>query len=243
MFEIHWTEEKVNRIWAYYAENRSIQSQYFSFHSGIHILKYLRRHLPLPSMESILDFGCGPGYMMEHLLRLGTGKCYGFDFSKEAVDMVNQKFKRTPSFAGAFCSDQLPSPLSEGSMDLVIAVEVIEHLNDMQLSDMLKEIFRLLRPSGYLVITTPNREDLEANKTICPECGCIFHRWQHVRPWDRQSLDSWLEKFSFHTILIEETFFQSRSAFLLSTALNLLKRVTNRGVYQSLPHLILIAQR
>ncbi|HEY7484010.1 MAG TPA: hypothetical protein VH912_06060 [Streptosporangiaceae bacterium] len=49
----------------------------------------------------------------------------------------------------------------------------------------------LLRPSGYLIVTTPNRERLASKDVLCPSCGTIFHRGQHVRTVDAEQLAGW----------------------------------------------------
>lgn len=130
----------------------------------------------------------GPGYLIEHLLKfLGNkwgGQIYGLDFSKESIEKFREKFIGFNNVVNAMWVNKLPSLIEDNFIDCVFAVEIIEHLSDTYLSATLNEIYRILKPGGYLIITTPNNEDLEANKTICPECGCIFHRWQHVRSWD-----------------------------------------------------------
>lgn len=57
MYEIDWTDEKISRIWNYYAKNPSYQSQYFSYHSGKHIIEYVDKHIKLKNMKTFLDFG------------------------------------------------------------------------------------------------------------------------------------------------------------------------------------------
>jgi len=100
--------------------------------------------------------------------------------------------------------------LDRSTIDLVISVEVIEHLKDDELSASLGEIYSVLKPEGYLVVTTPHEEDLGANKTICPECGCIFNRWQHLRKWSVANLKETMERANFKTVHISKTVFGSR---------------------------------
>jgi hypothetical protein len=40
------------------------------------------------------------------------------------------------------------------------------------------------------LITNPNEEDLDASMKICPECKCMFHRWEHMRSFSAPSLSS-----------------------------------------------------
>lgn len=246
MREIQWTDEKAARLWGYYATSPAYQNQYFSFHSGKSILDYVRQHVDIGKMGSILDFGCGPGYMIGHLMDISAGNCYGLDFSKESVEQVNRRFKGRPGFGDAIFVKTLPSSYKDASMNLVISVEVVEHLDNPQLAGMLQEIHRLLKRDGYIVITTPNREDLNANKTICPECECVFHRWQHVRNWNKDELTKALQHNGFKSVHVGETCFRPPSSSVVD--LDYLKQILNSALLrrrQNLvkPHLIYIGRR
>lgn len=245
MHNIQWTDEKIRRLWGYYATNPAYQNQYFSSHSGKYILNYIERYLNLGKVQFILDFGCGPGYFIEHLIKVcSAGKCYGLDFSRESVDQVNKKFRNNPRFGKAIYADKLPSSLEGSSMELVVSIEVIEHLDDYQLSSMLKEIYRILKPEGYVVITTPNKEDLGANKTICPECGCIFNRWQHMRNWTISELTDLMAENGFRLTHANETRFTTTSVKTLDYLMSLLRRSSFRKEESTInPHLIYIGRK
>lgn len=137
----------------------------------------------------------------------------------------------------------MPSSFSDDSIDVVISVEVVEHLDDQQLERMLKDIYRVLKPCGRVIITTPNNEDLGENKTIYPECGCIFNRWQYVRTWSAQSLEKCLSESGFKTKLIKTTFFQSSSASIVGNALNLINIFLGKKTGTYRPHLIAMAEK
>ena len=80
--------------------------------------------------------------------------------------------------------------------------KVIEHLDDPTLDGVLVESRRILAPDGALVLTTPNEENLAREHVMCPDCGCIFHRWQHRRSWSRASLSSALLQAGFSNVRI-----------------------------------------
>ena len=100
--------------------------------------------------------------------------------------------------------EKLPLPFKEESIDGTFMIEVIEHLSNKELNHILEEMYRILKKGGYLIITTPYNEGLDANKTICPECGCIFHRWQHLRSWNENNLSEKLNKIGFTVYKIEK---------------------------------------
>ena len=69
-------------------------------------------------------------------------------------------------------------------------LEVVEHLTDDRLHETIRETRRLLKPGGRLIVTTPHAEDLQQEMQFCPECGAVFHKWQHVRSWSADGLRS-----------------------------------------------------
>jgi 2-polyprenyl-3-methyl-5-hydroxy-6-metoxy-1,4-benzoquinol methylase len=98
----------------------------------------------------VLDYGAGIGQLTRRLLALQR-------FSRiAATDIV-----RVPSdLAGvAEWTEQdlnLPIPACEDEFDVVVAAEVIEHLENPRFT--MREIFRILRPGGTAIVTTPNNE-------------------------------------------------------------------------------------
>jgi len=241
MHEIVWTGEKINALWDFYSRDPERRSQYFSLNFGRDIIRYVKQYIDFSNIRSVLDFGCGPGYLMKYLFDSCRSKIYGLDFFRESIEQVKKEFSDRSQFAGAVCVGSLPSEFKSGSMDLVFSIEVIEHLSDRQLEETLQEIHRLLMPGGMVVITTPNRENLEASKTMCPECGCVFHRWQHIRTWDDLILKHLIEKSGFCTIVCRPV-----EAYKPRTYRRLLKavyRLFSRSSSVSSPFLIYIGKK
>jgi len=109
------------------------------------LLSVLKRNLDLKEGLQILDVGCGGGATMGSLRRYGNVR--GIDTSEEAVE-YNRERGREVSL-GAVES----IPFADNSFDLVLALDVIEHVpNDLQ---ALRELFRTLRPGGSLLVTVP----------------------------------------------------------------------------------------
>ncbi|HOY10820.1 MAG TPA: class I SAM-dependent methyltransferase, partial [Candidatus Omnitrophota bacterium] len=152
-----------------------------------------------------LDFSCGLGdliYACSAYLKPGQS-IYGVDFSEDSVKATQIRCKNRPAFQGAMCLKSFPTIFQNEFFDLIMATEVIEHLSGPEFNQMLTEAQRLLKRGGYLVLTTRNKENLEANEILCPDCGCLFHRWQHLRAWDRFQLDQTVTKFGFETATSE----------------------------------------
>lgn len=96
----------------------------------------------------VVDIGCGTGFNVEYLLNNGYDCVVGLDFSGEAL-----AFCRSRGLSTLVCGDGTSPPLRCGSFDVVLALDLIEHLDDDARG--LWEFARLLRPGGSLVVFTP----------------------------------------------------------------------------------------
>lgn len=73
-------------------------------------------------------------------------------------------------------------PLKSKQFDMVLACEVLEHLDDKTMLFALEEIQRVAKK--YILITVPFKETLSAQWRKCSKCGHIFHAWGHLRQFD-----------------------------------------------------------
>jgi SAM-dependent methyltransferase len=102
-------------------------------------------------LGALLDFGCGCGRVTRRWLGLRGVDVAGSDTSEEAVEWC----RRNLPFA-RFELNGLAPPLAfdDGSFDLVYALSVFTHLPvELQL-DWMRELHRVLRPDGLLLLTT-----------------------------------------------------------------------------------------
>ncbi|MFN8562309.1 MAG: class I SAM-dependent methyltransferase [Anaerolineae bacterium] len=100
------------------------------------------------SKQSVLEVGCGEGYIAGTCSGAFTGpQCIGFDVD---MPLLHQARNRV-SIAKIIPADAHHIPYADGSFDLVICCEVLEHVNHPE--DALREIRRV--SAGYLIASVP----------------------------------------------------------------------------------------
>ena len=113
-----------------------------------------------------LDLGCGAGPGLRFFAQRGLG-AVGLDRSRYALEQA----RRLAAPQGLLEGDLGAGlPFREGSFDIVLASEVIEHLRDGPA--FLRECRRILRPGGVLLLTTPNLWDVR--RFVFPLVGCTW---------------------------------------------------------------------
>jgi 2-polyprenyl-3-methyl-5-hydroxy-6-metoxy-1,4-benzoquinol methylase len=142
-----------------------------------------------------------------------------------------------PNFGGAHLIQSIPTTLPADTFSTVFFIETIEHLLDDDLRATIPELFRIVRPGGHVVVTTPNDENLGVLETVCPDCGCIFHSVQHVRSWNSATIADCMSKAGFDTVAAKTWYLDQswwRSRLITAGARVLGKR---------LPHLIYVGTK
>jgi len=100
-------------------------------------------------VADILDYGCGDGEVTQELARATGAAVVGADISQVAVEACRRRGLRAEKLEFG-----RTLPFGDRSFDLVFMTEVIEHLVDP--AGALKEVRRILKPHGYLILSTPN---------------------------------------------------------------------------------------
>ena len=102
----------------------------------------------------VLDAGCGAAPALRYLTLLGYATV-----GSDLVRFPLQQAQIIAPDADVVCNDlRAPMSFAAESMDVVLAADVIEHLEDGPA--LLRECFRVLRPGGYVIVSTVNRWDL-----------------------------------------------------------------------------------
>ena len=182
LHDVEWDGTKIKRFWDGFVTGPENASLYFSKQKGRSLLHFVRRFSKVNGR--VVDFGCGSGYFIDHLLNAGIS-CAGADLSNDSVVSVNQRLKNRAEFAGAkLCPSASEIPFEPESVDTLFLLEVVEHLLPGLREQYLEQIVNILVVGGDLIATVPYKEDLVRNKVVCNACGCRFHRVQHIASFD-----------------------------------------------------------
>jgi SAM-dependent methyltransferase len=130
--------------------------------------KFMYRSAAKEFIGKTLDVGCGLGELIE-LYK----DSYGVDSNRFVVEYCKSR--------GLKCSvgSVYNIPFKDGEFDTVVAVHLLEHLDKPE--EALRELKRVLRKGGKLILIVPNRKGYNRDKT-------------HARYWDKKGLVEFLSK-------------------------------------------------
>ncbi len=103
----------------------------------------------------LLDYGCGDGKYFNHLVTqrgLSADNVHGVEVSNRRVERCQQMGWANARLIEG--DEQLP--YADASFDIVNMMEVIEHIPADQGARTVRDIRRVLRPGGVLLVSTPN---------------------------------------------------------------------------------------
>jgi SAM-dependent methyltransferase len=118
---------------------------------------WFRRHevvyqqlAPRCAGREVLEAGCGEGYGADLIAGIAR-RVIALDYDEATVAHVRARYPRVEVLHGNLAE----LPLADASIDVVVNFQVIEHLWDQ--TQFVRECARVLRPSGVLMVSTPNR--------------------------------------------------------------------------------------
>ena len=135
-----------------YSITMSLGEEQAEFRWASEKIKLLIRILQtLPKRDRVADIGCRSGGQAAYYKeQAGIQEMHGFEISEAPLKTAQAKGLITH----AWISGIDPCPVEDNFFDAIIAGDLIEHLFDTDI--FLDELWRVIRPGGYLVITTPN---------------------------------------------------------------------------------------
>jgi 2-polyprenyl-3-methyl-5-hydroxy-6-metoxy-1,4-benzoquinol methylase len=167
--------------------------------------------LPRDTRSRILDVGAGQGYLSRRLKDLG--------YDVEACDFRADDF-RCPDIPFLKADLNAAIPAGDDTYDCVVSVEVIEHIENH--FRFIRELVRVTRPGGLIVITTPNTLSLTSRLhyflygyTDCAplplDPGLEHYYLQHINPISLPEILFALERFGADLVGLETNRFRRSS--------------------------------
>jgi SAM-dependent methyltransferase len=141
-------------------------TQLFSFELvgaaiSTNILDAVRPHISLDTNSQVFDFGCGCGRVLVYLKDAARCEMTGSDIDGEAIAWCKDNLSAFGTFIQNGSSP--PLPVADSTFDLVYSISVFTHLPERMQFQWLKELQRVTKPGGFLLLTTRGIESVPLN--------------------------------------------------------------------------------
>jgi 2-polyprenyl-3-methyl-5-hydroxy-6-metoxy-1,4-benzoquinol methylase len=117
----------------------------------------------------ILDLGCATGWLTAQLAEFGQVR--GTDIADASIRQARKRYPDIPFDCGDFSS----SDYEKESFDIVVSLETLSHVADQR--TFVQRIARVLKPGGYLILTTQNRFVFERRADVAPRGAGQIRQW------------------------------------------------------------------
>ncbi len=172
------------------------------------------REIGFEQPPDICDLGCGAGWATSILGHFG--KTTGVDLSD--TTLASQRYPNVALFQSA---NILEWDGPKEAFDVVVSIEVIEHIEKPLQAEYVKIAHDLLRPGGHFIITTPNAKTMRTK----PNGG---------RAWSNQPLEEWMTAAQLRDVLATKFLVRGVRSFILGHGSGGLFRLVNSEKVASL---------
>jgi 2-polyprenyl-3-methyl-5-hydroxy-6-metoxy-1,4-benzoquinol methylase len=135
----------------------------------------------------ILDLGCGRGWLTN--LLSGYGVASGIEPVIPVVEYAKKIFPHVEFLSGT--TKKILKQNNFKKYDLIVSSEVIEHIHDDKKDGFVKDIKKLLKDNGFVILTTPRKEAEE--------------EWNSSFPVE-QPVEDWITEAELESLLIKNSF-------------------------------------
>lgn len=164
---------------------------------------------------TIVEVGCNDGLFLSAMAEYGDYKCIGIEPNKVSSKLAQSKGL---TVINKFFEDTIDNELAEIDVNVVVARQVLEHINDVDL--FLAEANRMLVLGGIICLEVPNTD-------IALTTGDVSCLWEeHVNYFTPASLQAALEGFGFK-LRVNKTYKFSGEAILM-----IAEKIENRATFK-----------
>jgi len=162
-----------------------IEQKHFWFKGRQKHIKYLIEYYIDQKVNTTIDIGCGTGFNLQFWSPF-SHNVIGID---QYASLATYKYHNEKGIS-IVTGDISSLPVEDESADIVISLDVLEHVAE---SEMMKEVRRILRPNGKIIITVPALPCLWSHRDV--KAG-------HLRRYTKKSLSKLFEKFDCEILYI-----------------------------------------
>jgi len=169
------------------------------------VLRFMTQ-IELPAKPEICDFGCGAGWSTNILGMFGQAT--GVDLSDTTPAQARYPHCQFRS------ADILQGDSPQSEFDLVVSMEVLEHIEAGAQDHFCRRMHYILKEKGYLILTTPNKRTMNAIRG-------------GGRSWSNQPIEEWLTAPELRSLL-------ERNGFRILSMTSVVLGVAELGLYRVL---------
>jgi len=177
---------------------------------------------------SVLDVGCGNGYLLLSLKQEGC-KVYGIEANPKSVKTCKELGLEV------FCGTVEDAKFPNGFFDAIVMSQVLEHLPSPR--ESLKEVYRISKPNGKVFIYCPNAESY-----LSKFFGKFWHGWHipfHFYGFSQKTIKKIIEDTGFkieeiNSVTPDHFFTVSLKCFLHGEKINGIRPVDRAAIFDSL---------
>lgn len=171
-------------------------------------LVVLNSVLKFTGAKRVLDLGPGSGNFELQFARK-LNKITGVDYNDKALAFLKKKLKTNKiSNVKLINSDirDISEKTISGKFDLIISVDVIEHVKLSEGDILIKKLKKFLKPNGYICLITPN---YKSTWPIIEKIFDLFHlsphmdNEQHVAKFNKENINKLITKNGYNLIYIK----------------------------------------
>lgn len=173
----------------------------------------------------ILDVGCGGGWLAAALTPKQR-RVISMDISD--INPIKALLNTNNPYHFGLVADVFEMPIGENSIDCIVASEIIEHVSYPK--RFLEELFKVLKPGGRLIVTTPYNEKIL--QSLCIHCNHLTPHNAHLHSFTENSIKMIVPAGARQ---IKTLIFNNK--ILVRSGLQNLMRILPLGIYSALENI------
>ena len=182
--------------------NNSVNSGYYDIifkrekgiQSAWHHIKFNFIKNKVTDTKAHLDIGCGPGTFLGILKK----KAIGIDVAHNQVKYAKKQYSNKKI---KFLTYKNKLPIKSKTIESISMIELIEHIDNQDLEQLLKECKRVLKKNGYICLSTPNYLSLwPLLEFFLNKVSKVNYAHEHINKFNKNRLRDVMRKNGFEVL-------------------------------------------